>query len=164
MNDDSTPIQRCGRFLPVLALGWICGASSPVLAAPPDLIAIPPDPSQTTTTFQLVRPPASTHDVEMWLGERVGRFGDYEFAILGGKPGHQTPQGTFQVEWRNRMHYSRQFNNAPMPYSVFFKGGAAIHEGSLSTRSHGCVHVTRTAAAKIFNGVRDKDTRVIVYP
>jgi hypothetical protein len=157
----------------VAALQWLASTAAAlflmakpavVSGGPPELIPIPPDPSQTTATYSLVRWPSSTEDIEMWLGERMGRFGDFEFQILGGKPGHRTPQGAFRVEWRNRMHYSRQFNNAPMPYSVFFKGGAAIHEGSLSVPSHGCVHVTRAAAARIFNNVRDKDTRVIVYP
>jgi lipoprotein-anchoring transpeptidase ErfK/SrfK len=53
---------------------------------------------------------------------------------------------------------------APMPFAVFFKGGAAIHEGSLASHSHGCVRVTASTAARIFYNVREKDTRVIVYP
>ena len=106
---------------------------------------------------------ASTPDIELWLGERVGRFGDYEFRILGGKPAHPTPTGAFQVEWKSRNWWSKQYN-APMPYSQFFKGGAAIHEGSLSTMSHGCVHVTQAAARYLYYGTKEKVTRVFVYP
>jgi lipoprotein-anchoring transpeptidase ErfK/SrfK len=37
-----------------------------------------------------------------------------------------------------------------MPYSVFFNGGIAFHEGSLKAQSHGCVHLSRAAATKFF--------------
>jgi hypothetical protein len=155
----STNLALAAAFLFFGALDCPSG-----IAGPPELVPIPPDPAETTATYTLVSLPSSTVDVELWLGERMGRFGDLEFPMLGGKPGHETPRGAFRVEWRNRMHYSRQFNNAPMPYSVFFRGGAAIHEGSLSVRSHGCIHVARSVAAKIFSNVRDRETRVIVYP
>ena len=36
--------------------------------------------------------------------------------------------------------------DAPMPYSVFFNGGIAFHQGSVRVTSHGCVHLTATAA------------------
>lgn len=125
-------------------------ASSSAAAAPKPAPAPPP----------AVEP---TPDIELWLGERVGRFGDYEFPILGGKPTHPTPTGAFKIEWKSRKWWSRQYD-APMPYSCFFKGGAAIHEGSLRTMSHGCVHVSKEAAQYIFSRCKEKVTRVIVYP
>ena len=102
-------------------------------------------------------------DIELWLGERVGRYGDFEFAILGGRPGFPTPKGAFAIEWKNRNHYSKQWN-APMPYAMFFANGAAIHEGSLDTMSHGCVHVSESAARRLFAECPEKRTRVFVYP
>ena len=72
--------------------------------------------------------------------------------ITSGKPGHRTPPGAFQVLWKDKNHRSTVFNNAPMPYSVFFtSSGIAFHEGSLSVPSHGCIHLSRNAAVMFFN-------------
>ena len=51
--------------------------------------------------------------------------------ITSGKPGYRTPVGTFRVLSKERLHLSRAFDNAPMPYSVFFIPGIAFHQGSL---------------------------------
>ena len=72
--------------------------------------------------------------------------------ITSGKPGYRTPPGTFTVLWKDRDHRSQAFNNAPMPYSVFFThSGIAFHQGSLKVPSHGCVHLGSGAAVNFFN-------------
>ena len=72
--------------------------------------------------------------------------------ITSGKPGYRTPTGTFKVLWKDRDHRSQAFDNAPMPYSVFFtSSGIAFHQGSLKVPSHGCVHLGRGAAVNFFN-------------
>jgi lipoprotein-anchoring transpeptidase ErfK/SrfK len=72
--------------------------------------------------------------------------------ITSGRPGHRTPPGMFRVLWKDKNHRSSAFNNAPMPYSVFFTNtGIAFHEGSLSVPSHGCIHLSRAAAVTFFN-------------
>ncbi len=72
--------------------------------------------------------------------------------ITSGKPGYRTPAGTFKVLWKDRDHRSRAFDNAPMPYSVFFtSSGIAFHQGSLKVPSHGCIHLGRGAAVNFFN-------------
>ncbi|HET9256062.1 MAG TPA: L,D-transpeptidase [Pseudonocardiaceae bacterium] len=72
--------------------------------------------------------------------------------ITSGRPGHRTPQGAFRVLWKDKNHRSSIFNNAPMPYSVFFTNtGIAFHEGSLTVPSHGCIHLSRNAAITFFN-------------
>jgi len=70
--------------------------------------------------------------------------------VTTGKRGYETPPGTFKVTWKDRNHKSREFNNAPMPYSVFFNGGIAFHQGSLKAKSHGCVHLSQAAAQQFF--------------
>ncbi|HEY8373961.1 MAG TPA: L,D-transpeptidase [Pseudonocardiaceae bacterium] len=82
--------------------------------------------------------------------------------ITHGRPGWRTPPGTFRVQWKNRHHRSRTFNNAPMPYSVFFNGGIAFHEGSLQEQSHGCIHLSRAAAAKFFADLKVGDIVQVV--
>jgi lipoprotein-anchoring transpeptidase ErfK/SrfK len=72
--------------------------------------------------------------------------------ITSGRPGHRTPPGVFQVLWKDKNHRSTIFDNAPMPYSVFFtSSGIAFHEGNLRVPSHGCIHLSREAAITFFN-------------
>jgi lipoprotein-anchoring transpeptidase ErfK/SrfK len=53
-----------------------------------------------------------------------------------------TPRGTFHVQWKAGPNYISTEYNEPMPYAVFFApGGIAFHGGSLTTPSHGCVHL-----------------------
>jgi hypothetical protein len=54
----------------------------------------------------------------------------------------RTPRGTFHVEWKAGLHYVSTEFNEPMPYAVFFApGGIAFHGGSLTKKSHGCIHL-----------------------
>lgn len=77
--------------------------------------------------------------------------------ITTGRKGYPTATGTFHVQYKEKMHYSKAFDNAEMPNSVFFYNGNAFHQGSLSTLSHGCVHLSKTASLKFYNtlGVGD---------
>jgi hypothetical protein len=73
--------------------------------------------------------------------------------ITHGQPGWETPPGTFSVGWKDIDHKSSEFNNAPMPFSVFFNGGIAFHEGSLTQKSHGCIHLSMAAAEAYYNAL-----------
>ena len=59
------------------------------------------------------------------------------------KPGlPRTPRGTFHVEWKAGADFMSSEFNEPMPYAVFFApGGIAFHGGSLTKKSHGCIHL-----------------------
>lgn len=79
----------------------------------------------------------------------------YTWAVSSGAYGYATPTGTFKPSWMSKMWYSKQYDNAPMPHSIFFKGGAAIHATSsihlLGTpASHGCVRLAPSNAAKLY--------------
>jgi lipoprotein-anchoring transpeptidase ErfK/SrfK len=82
--------------------------------------------------------------------------------ITHGRAGWLTPAGTFRVYMKNRHHRSREFDNAPMPYSVFFNGGIAFHQGSLREKSHGCIHLSHAAARTFFNTLRIGDIVQVV--
>lgn len=82
--------------------------------------------------------------------------------ITSGKPGYETPPGLFTVTFKDRDHRSSVYNNAPMPYSVFFNGGIAFHEGSLSQKSHGCIHLSHEAARTFFNDLQPNDIVQVV--
>jgi hypothetical protein len=82
--------------------------------------------------------------------------------ITSGKPGYETPPGTFQVTYKDIDHWSRAYD-APMPYSVFFTtSGIAFHEGSLTAQSHGCIHLSPTAARAYYNALAPGDVVEVV--
>ena len=52
----------------------------------------------------------------------------YRWPVSTGNPSHETPNGNFQTFRMEQDHYSKEFDDAPMPYSIFFtKSGHAIH-------------------------------------
>ncbi|WP_051772564.1 L,D-transpeptidase [Saccharothrix sp. NRRL B-16314] len=74
-----------------------------------------------------------------------------------GQPGYETPVGYFPVLWKVRDDWSIPYNG-PMPFSTYFtSSGIAFHEGSLTQESHGCIHLSRDAAATYFNTLRVGD-------
>ncbi|WP_246257210.1 L,D-transpeptidase [Amycolatopsis anabasis] len=101
------------------------------------------------------------HTNTAWLTDG-GRITYGGVPVTHGKPGYRTPVGTFKVRYKDIDHYSKQFNG-PMPYSVFFTtNGIAFHQGSLKVRSHGCVHLSKEAAAKFFTTLQPGDVVQVV--
>lgn len=83
----------------------------------------------------------------------------HTWAISSGRRGHETPTGTFRPQRLERQWYSRQYDDAPMPYSVFFSGGYAIHGGHSRVggpASHGCIRLTTGNAAAFFSLVSER--------
>ena len=95
----------------------------------------------------------------------------YVWPVSTGRPGYDTPNGTFRPNRMDADHLSQEWDNAPMPHTIFFDlHGHAIH-GFNDTRhigspaSHGCVRLAPQNAAKLFSLVEAegmKDTRVVV--
>jgi lipoprotein-anchoring transpeptidase ErfK/SrfK len=81
--------------------------------------------------------------------------------ITHGRKGYSTPAGTFRVSFKSRDHVSSVYD-AAMPYSVFFNGGIAFHQGSLREKSHGCIHLSRTAARTFFGSLVRGDVVQVV--
>jgi lipoprotein-anchoring transpeptidase ErfK/SrfK len=72
---------------------------------------------------------------------------------------HGTPSGTFRPQSLSRYHRSSLFNNAPMPYSIFYDGNYAIHGTDQVGRlgrpaSKGCVRLHPSNAAVLFSLVQ----------
>jgi lipoprotein-anchoring transpeptidase ErfK/SrfK len=89
--------------------------------------------------------------------------------VSTGKKGFTTPRGVYSPKRLAARHFSRKYNNAPMPYSVFFRGGYAVHGTTHVAAlgrpaSHGCVRLANGNAAKFFRLVQKhgKGTRIIV--
>jgi lipoprotein-anchoring transpeptidase ErfK/SrfK len=83
-------------------------------------------------------------------------------SITHGRKGYRTPPGTFRVSFKDIDHKSSLFDDAPMPYSVFFNGGIAFHQGSLSELSHGCIHLSAAAAKTYYNKLTVGETVQVV--
>ena len=78
--------------------------------------------------------------------------------ISHGGQGKETPTGDFEVQWKDKNHRSAEFNNAAMPYSVFFAdGGIAFHEGNPQNPSAGCVHLAHDDAVAWYDDLEVGD-------
>jgi hypothetical protein len=80
----------------------------------------------------------------------------WTWPVSTGRRGFATPSGRFVAFRMEKDHFSKEWDDAPMPHSIFFtKQGHAIH-GSYETRrlgtaaSHGCVRLNPANAAKLF--------------
>ena len=86
------------------------------------------------------------------------------------RSGYHTPRGSWRPFLLKKMHYSRKYDNSPMPNSIFFLGGYAIHgTGYVKSlgrpASHGCIRLHPQNAAKLFGIVRKygmKSTRITI--
>jgi lipoprotein-anchoring transpeptidase ErfK/SrfK len=65
------------------------------------------------------------------------------------------------VAFHSRHHVSSIYGSR-MPYSVFFNGGIAFHQGDLGGRSHGCVRLSRSAAQTFFATLQRGDVVQVV--
>jgi lipoprotein-anchoring transpeptidase ErfK/SrfK len=81
--------------------------------------------------------------------------------VRSGSTSFPTDPGTFHVTYKDVDHVSSEYN-APMPYSVFFHGGDAFHEGSLVDPSHGCVHLSHSSAVTFFDSLQPGDEVQVV--
>jgi hypothetical protein len=103
----------------------------------------------------------SLSDKQAWLLDE-GKIVYGPVKIMPGKKGSTTPLGTWQVLYKEKMHLSREFNNAEMPNSVFFYNGVAFHEGSLNKYSNGCVHLSNAASLKFYTSLQKGDEVQVV--
>ena len=95
----------------------------------------------------------------------------YTWLVSTGAPGYSTPSGTYRPFRMERDHFSEEWDDAPMPNSIFFTPeGHAIH-GSFHTKrlgtraSHGCVRLAPENAATLYALVQKtgmQNTRVVV--
>ncbi len=94
----------------------------------------------------------------------------HSWRISTARKGYVTPRGTYRPTRLHRMWYSRKYDMSPMPYSVFFRGGYAIHGTGYVKQlgrpaSHGCVRLATGNAAQFYSLVKQagrKNTRIVV--
>src|SRR5712675_3299972 len=80
----------------------------------------------------------------------------YHWPVSSGLPSYETPNGSFRTFRMEEDHFSKEFDDAPMPHSIFFtKQGHAIHGTDSVSRlgtpaSHGCVRLSRANASTLY--------------
>lgn len=94
----------------------------------------------------------------------------YNWPVSTARRGYVTPRGAWRPKRLERMWYSSKYDDSPMPYSVFYDGGYAIH-GTGAVRqlgrpaSHGCVRLRVGNAARFYSLVQEvgaRNTRIVV--
>ncbi len=93
----------------------------------------------------------------------------HNWLVSTGSQRYTTPSGVYKPQWLARKWRSKQYGSAPMPHSVFFHKGYAIHGTTEVSRlgkiaSHGCVRLHPDNAAKLYALVQGQmaNTRVVV--
>jgi len=92
----------------------------------------------------------------------------YTWPISSGRRGYETPTGSFRPKRLEREWYSTKYDYSAMPYSVFFKGGYAIHGGYRRVggpASHGCIRLTTGNARTLFELIEargPRSTRIVI--
>jgi lipoprotein-anchoring transpeptidase ErfK/SrfK len=77
--------------------------------------------------------------------------------VSTGKPGHDTPTGTFNILEKQLKHRSTLYNDAPMPFMQRLTwDGVALHAGNIPgyPASHGCIRLPAAFAELLFNATR----------
>ena len=93
----------------------------------------------------------------------------YQWPVSTARMGYNTPNGSYKPQRLERKWFSREFDWSPMPYSIFFNKGYAIH-GSYEIShlgrpaSHGCIRLHPEQAAILFALVKAnmRDTSIVV--
>jgi hypothetical protein len=132
-------------FLSSIVVGGFCMAQGPALAVTID-IDIPSQRMLVTTA----------------AGETM------TWPVSTARKGFVTPPGSYTPYSLQKMHYSRKYDMAPMPHSIFFHEGYAIHgTGSLAQlgrpASHGCIRLAPANAAKLFRLVQLEGALIAIH-
>ena len=131
-------------------------APSPTQAAPaqPNPAPVPaatkPTPPKPAITLTFDIDQTRQHMTVREYGKVIGSW-----PISSGRAEFRTPNGAFRPSWMAKMWYSRKYDDAPMPHSVFFNGGIAMHAtqatGMLGRpASHGCIRQAPANAARSY--------------
>jgi hypothetical protein len=83
----------------------------------------------------------------------------YVWEVSTGRANFSTPTGVYRPEVLERSHFSTKYYNSPMPYSIFFHRGYAIHGSYEISKlggpaSHGCIRLHPQNAETLFSLVQ----------
>jgi hypothetical protein len=118
-------------------------------------LAVPPD-ERPHATWIFATIDISDQTMRVYVDNALA----YTFPVSTARRGYITPVGFYRAQWLSPKHRSRKYDNAPMPWSVFFHGGYAVH-GTTEIRrlgkpaSHGCVRLHPDNARTFFTLVKE---------
>lgn len=151
----------------VLLIAAFLGLSTSAFAAPPSLLdglfkkpAIGHASLSTNSARRISGPVSITVDLTTQQMDVVaGGRTIYTFDVSTGRKGYTTPTGDYRPIRMHEMWYSSKYENSPMPHSIFFYGGYAIHgTGDIKhlgqVASHGCVRLHPDNAQALYDLVR----------
>ena len=143
----------------VLAAALACALSTPALAGiervslETSVPAATPATAAPATVYAAVSISRQTMDVLVLKGS--GEAEIHNWTVSTGRKGHATPPGNYQPIWLDKDHRSKTYDDAPMPFAVFFHGGYAVHATTDTKHlgqpaSHGCVRLSKADAAAFY--------------
>lgn len=140
-------MRLAGTLLAAFPALAACEAGAPATTAPPphDTLSAVIDLSDQQVVVTRTR-----------VAERTTET--YRWPVSTGVAGFETPTGSFRPFYLSKDHKSSLYEDAPMPWSVFFNADVAIHgtfeQRALGRRaSHGCVRVHPVQAELFFKQV-----------
>jgi lipoprotein-anchoring transpeptidase ErfK/SrfK len=144
--------------------GLFAVAASPALAAPSWTGLF--SPSAASIDNLLITVDLTTQEMVVTGGSRTV----FTFDVSTGRKGYTTPTGSWRPIRMHKMWYSSKYENSPMPWSIFFYGGYAIHgTGDIKNlgrvASHGCVRLHPDNAKKLYDLVKEvgmSNTKVVL--
>lgn len=128
----------------VVACALLAATSLPALAAP----AVKGDVKHEAIVD------ISEQTMKLYLNGKL----DAVWPVSTARKGKVTPRGSWSPDFLSRNHKSSRYNNAPMPFSVFYSGNFAIHGTDQVSKlgtpaSAGCIRLATENAEIIFNRV-----------
>ena len=123
-------------------------------------------PAAASAASIIAKVELSTQTMTVSEGGRV----KYRWKVSTARPGKVTPTGSWTAKWLSRHHRSSRYNNAPMPYSIFYNGNYAVHGTDQIKRlgrpaSSGCIRLHPDNAAVLFSMAKRaglKNVRIVV--
>jgi L,D-transpeptidase catalytic domain len=158
-DDGSVTILRA-LVLAITLAGALLGTATAATAAPVLASTAAAAPAAKVPCSKTVRACVRLSTNQAWLLDD-GKVVSGPVPISHGRKGFATPAGSFRVSFKNEDHVSSIYDQE-MPYSVFFNGGIAFHQGSVRQKSHGCIHLTAPAARKFFAELEPGDRVQVV--
>lgn len=140
------------KLLASIALAFAIGTGAPAAASAANLVAKVNLSSQTMTV---------THRGKV----------KYQWKVSTARAGKVTPTGSWSAKWLSKNHRSSRYNNAPMPFSIFYNGNYAVHGTNQISRlghpaSAGCIRLHPDNASILFSLAQREglqNTRIVVH-
>ena len=112
----------------------------------------------------------SQQTMDLTVVDNRGQPTTYVWKVSTGRTGYSTPTGAYHPTWLDIDHVSKTYDDAKMPYAVFFTGGYAVHAtaaiGHLGRpASHGCVRLAPQNAALFYDLVKTygkSNTQIVI--